>query len=130
MGPRYDANHDALQCVHRNGTACANCANRIAFIGKRGEKGAWNKPCKGAKRPDPDGHNRKRCTYGGHQIAGHQLLDEVQREELDVRGQVDYPTAHGTSLQGRDETSPPFEEAASKPEDDGTCDTNWFNMAE
>lgn len=126
MGPRYDANHDALQCTSRNGTACANCANRIAFIGKRGEKGAWNKPCKGAKRPDPDGHNRKRCTYGGVHTAQHQLVDVLQREDLDLSNQIDGVTA----VPGKAISGPQLEDADPKPNEDEACDVDWFNMAE
>ena len=64
--PRYDADYDAVQCSVRNGLACKACANRVAFVGRRGEKGAWNKPCQGAIKPDPTGTGRRRSSYGGN----------------------------------------------------------------
>ena len=66
--PRYDADYDALQCSKRNGSACRACANRMAFLGKRGEKGAWNKPCQGTNKPDPSGKGRRRSSYGGQKV--------------------------------------------------------------
>lgn len=67
--PRYDADYDAAQCSVRNVSACKACANRVAFIGKRGEKGAWNKPCQGSNKPDPAGIGRRRSSYGGNTIS-------------------------------------------------------------
>ena len=63
--PRYDADYDALQCAVRNASACRACANRIAFMGKRGEKGAWNKACQGVNKPAANGKGRRRSSYGG-----------------------------------------------------------------
>ena len=66
--PRYDADYDAARCASRNGATCRACSNRIAFMGKRGEKGAWNKPCQGVNKPDPTGKGRKRSSYGGNKL--------------------------------------------------------------
>lgn len=87
MAPRYDANYDAKQCVVRNGTACVACQNRVAFIGKRGAKGAWNKPCQGARKPDPTGTGRLRCSYGGKKIA----LQSLHDTEDDMRPHTPEP---------------------------------------
>ena len=87
MAPRYDADYDARQCFVRNSVACAACVNRVAFIGRRGAKGAWNKPCQGAVKPDPAGTGRLRCSYGGNKIAVHALNDA----ELDMRPHTPEP---------------------------------------
>lgn len=87
MAPRYDADYDARQCIVRNSTACAACENRVAFIGRRGAKGAWNKPCQGAVKPSPTGTGRLRCSYGGNKVAVHTLNDA----ELDMRPHTPEP---------------------------------------
>ena len=81
--PRYDADYDAAQCSVRNGLACKACANRVAFMGKRGEKGAWNKSCQGTIKPDPAGTGRRRSSYGGNNISVSSLiLPETDEEDL------------------------------------------------
>ena len=81
--PRYDADYDAVQCAVRNGLTCKACGNRIAFIGKRGEKGAWNKPCQGSVKPDPTGTGRRRSSYGGKHISASSLVTpETEEEDL------------------------------------------------
>lgn len=127
MGPRYDADYDAMQCVSRNGSACANCANRMSFIGRRGDKGAWNKPCKGAKRPDPDGSGRLRSSYGGSKVAQQQVYSGL--ENLDTEGNVDHSVVH----QSQAAHVSLHAQAADMARDfgpEGTSDIDWFSMAE
>ena len=81
--PRYDADYDAVQCSVRNDSVCKACANRVAFMGKRGEKGAWNKPCQGAIKPDPTGAGRRRSSYGGSNISLLSLVvPEIAEDDL------------------------------------------------
>ena len=130
MGPRYDANYDALQCAARNGTACPNCANRIEFIGRRGEKGAWNKPCKGIKRPDLTGHGRKRCTYGGCKTRQHDLEDVLQAGNQEAVGQAEIPSAQCTAVRRLGIVSALPANTPPNADESSTCDIDWFNMAE
>lgn len=127
MGPRYCADYDAMQCVKRNGIACANCQNRIQFQGRRGAKGAWNKPCKGAKRPDPDGLGRLRCTYGGTQVAQHEILAVPDAAEAYacITNPISHELlaeAHGTAAEDVDVPL----DLASEDADD----VDWDNMSE
>ena len=90
MPPRYDADHDAKQCAVRNDTVCPACQNRVAFIGKRGAKGAWNKPCQGPIKPDPTGSGRLRSSYGGKKI-GLPDLNTTEPEEPELRPHTPEP---------------------------------------
>ena len=83
MAPRYDADYDAQQCEIRNEKACAACSNRVAFLGKRGAKGAWNKSCQGPIKPDPSGEGRLRCSYGGKKLSN-LLADQEPAAESDA----------------------------------------------
>lgn len=128
MGPRYDADYDALQCVVRNGSVCANCSNRIDFKGRRGDKGAWNKPCKGAKRPDPNGHGRIRCTYGGRKVPQHDTYPVLDSIDTQGKDQLLCPALAATQAQGTPDV--PAADVLPSSEPSGTCDIDWFSMAE
>ena len=98
MGPRYDADYDAQQCEVRNDKACAACSNRVAFLGKRGAKGAWNKPCQGPIKPDPSGEGRLRCSYGGKKLQN--LTAEPAAEpDADIRPHTPEPEFEHRALQ-------------------------------
>lgn len=113
--PRYDADYDAMQCSVRNGLVCRACANRIAFLGKRGEKGAWNKPCQGVNKPNPSGLGRRQAL---RHVAICTWLDKCyqrgERNEVKVCGVI---TCRRSSYGGNKTNLPSFV-ASEAAEDD------------
>ena len=124
MAPRYDADYDARQCIVRNSIACAACVNRIAFIGRRGAKGAWNKPCQGAVKPDPAGTGRLRCSYGGNKTAVHALNDA----ELDMRPRTPEPEPEPRLERPGSLIEPMLRSEQAPAEQQQECDAEDFDM--
>lgn len=93
-------------------------------MGRRGEKGAWNKPCQGAIRPDPTGTGRRRSSYGGNNTT---VLVIPETAEDDLRPLTPEPESEPTAPTSA-ATPAPQSVAAGHSTDDAT-DTAQTQMS-